>query len=245
MNRNWRLTLGAGLVALSIVLYFVHFLIFDDLHHILIYGLGDIAFVPLEVLLVTLILHELLSLRERRALMQKLNMVIGAFFSETGTELLSRLTAFDPDADAIATDLVPTAEWTDSHFSRATKRAVASASNLDSRLGDLEGLKEYLLGHRAFLLRLLENQNLLEHESFTDLLWAVFHLTEELASREDTSGGPDTDLDHLSGDLNRAYGLLIKEWLSYMLHLKSAYPYLFSLAMRSNPLDPEACVEVC
>jgi hypothetical protein len=30
------------------------------------------------------------------------------------------------------------------------------------------------------------------------------------------------------------------EWLAYMKHLKHAYPYLFSLAMRTNPFEAEA-----
>jgi voltage-gated potassium channel len=81
---------------------------------------------------------------------------------------------------------------------------------------------------------------LLEHETFTDLLWAVFHLTEELASRPALTALPDPDLDHLSGDMGRAYGLLASQWLDYMRHLESAYPYLFSLAVRLNPFDPDA-----
>jgi len=85
---------------------------------------------------------------------------------------------------------------------------------------------------------------LLEHESFTDLLWAVFHLTEELACRTNVKQLPDTDYAHLSGDIKRAYVLLISEWLAYMKHLKADYPYLFSLAVRTNPFDPNASVEV-
>ena len=108
----------------------------------------------------------------------------------------------------------------------------------------MEVLKNFLTGKRSFLLGLLENPNLLEHESFTDLLWAVFHLTEELNSRADTTGLPDTDYEHLSGDIKRAYVLLISEWLSYMKHLKVDYPYLFSLAVRTNPFDPDALPEV-
>jgi len=34
------------------------------------------------------------------------------------------------------------------------------------------------------------------------------------------------------------------EWLSHMEHLKSDYPYLFSLAVRSNPFDPNASIAV-
>ncbi len=55
---------------------------------------------------------------------------------------------------------------------------------------------------------------------------------------------PDTDYEHLSGDLKRVYQLLVREWLSYMEHLKGAYPYLFSLAVRTNPFDSSASVEV-
>jgi hypothetical protein len=93
-------------------------------------------------------------------------------------------------------------------------------------------------------LGLLENPNLLEHESFTELLWAVFHLTEELAFREDVKQLVDTDYDHISGDIKRAYVLLISEWLTYMKHLKNDYPYLFSLSIRTNPFDPDASPEV-
>lgn len=57
-------------------------LFFRDPHHIFLYLIGDIAFVFIEVLLVTLIIHQLLSRREKQAMLKKLNMVIGAFFSE-------------------------------------------------------------------------------------------------------------------------------------------------------------------
>jgi len=40
--------------------------------------------------------------------------------------------------------------------------------------------------------------------------------------------------------MKRAYILLVSQWLNYMKHLKSDYPYLFSLAVRMNPFDPNA-----
>jgi hypothetical protein len=51
---RWQVLLGLALVALSTLFYFIHFLIFRDAHHIFIYMVGDIAFVPVEVLLVSL-----------------------------------------------------------------------------------------------------------------------------------------------------------------------------------------------
>jgi hypothetical protein len=86
----------------------------------------------------------------------------------------------------------------------------------------------------------LENPTLLEHESFTELLRSVFHLTEELANREALTQLPDTDYQHLAGDIKRAYILLVHQWFDYMKHLKDNYPYLFSLAMRANPFDRDA-----
>ena len=104
----------------------------------------------------------------------------------------------------------------------------------------LPGLKSFFLAERDFLIRLLENPVLLEHESFTELLRAVFHLAEEMAYREDFDTLPHTDRAHLAGDMNRAYRLLVGQWLSYMEHLRMHYPYLFSLALRTNPFDVKA-----
>lgn len=242
--KRWRFALGVGLLGLSAAGYFIHYLIFQDAHHIFIYMVGDIAFVPIEVLLVTLILHELLSRREKRAMLHKLNMVIGAFFMEVGTQGLAEIAVFDPDAAEVSAALRPTGSWGDADFARASSLAVASTSNVDARLGDLGQLRDFLRGRRDFILRLLENPNLLEHDAFTDTLWATLHLMEELQSRERLDDLPDSDLAHLSGDIQRAYASLASEWLAYMRHLKTDYPYLYSLALRTNPFDPNAKVEV-
>jgi len=87
------------------------------------------------------------------------------------------------------------------------------------------------------MLRLLENPNLLEHERFSDLLWATFHLAEELEARPSIKNLPDSDLEHIAGDIQRVYGHLAAEWVAYAEHLKSDYPFLFSLVVRLNPFE--------
>ncbi|WP_245942902.1 hypothetical protein [Methanothermobacter defluvii] len=67
---------------------------------------------------------------------------------------------------------------------------------------------------------------------------------EELEAREDITSLPPSDYEHLAGDLTRAYSAVIGEWLGYMEHLSENYPYLFSLAVRKNPFNREARVEV-
>lgn len=242
--KRWRVTLGLGLVALSATLYSVHYLVFHDTHHLFIYMVGDIAFVPIEVLMVTLILHELLERRSKRELMRKLNMVVGVFFSEAGTKGLAELASFDPDAEEVTAVLRPGPSWSAGDFARVSKTVAASAADVDASRGDLAALKGFLVERRAFLSRLLENPNLLEHETFTDLLLAILHLTEELENRADLGALPASDLEHLSGDIRRAYTALLVEWLAYMQHLSKDYPYLYSLGVRTNPFDPAARVEV-
>lgn len=51
---------------------------------------------------------------------------------------------------------------------------------------------------------------------------------------------PESDVRHLAGDIDRVYGQLAREWLAYTRHLKRDYPYLFSLAVRTNPFDASA-----
>ena len=75
---------------------------------------------------------------------------------------------------------------------------------------------------------------------------AVFsvHLAEGLVQRPSLEGLPAADMNHLSGDMRRAYGLLFSEWISYLAHLREDYPYLFSLAVRTNPFRPDASAVV-
>jgi hypothetical protein len=241
---NWQIVLALALVILSAVLYSIHYAIFHDPHHIFIYMVGDIAFVPIEVLLVTIIVHRLLNQREKRAMLEKLNMVIGVFFSEVGTGLLTIFSDSDPKLDEIKGRMICCADWSEKDFLDVSRRLKEHEYGISIEKVDLKELRALLIEKREGLMRLLENPNLLEHETFTQLLQAVFHLTEELANREDIDELPDSDRQHLAGDVKRAYGLLVSEWLDYMKHLKNNYPYLFSLAMRTNPFDESASAVV-
>lgn len=101
---------------------------------------------------------------------------------------------------------------------------------------DLSKIREFLLSKREFILRLLENPNLLEHDTFTHLLTAVFHLEEELSSR-DLTKLTDDQKEHIKVDIKRVYDAIISQWLLYMKHLKNSFPYLFVTAMSNNPFD--------
>lgn len=237
---RWQLLFALSLIITSFLIYLFHYLIFKDLHHILVFLVEDIAFLPIEVLLVTLIIHRVLSNLEKSSRLEKLNMVIGAFFVQVGTKLLAYLSDMDPELESIRSNLLVTSRWSDEDFSCIAGSLKGREYAIDINRLDLRYLNALLSREREFFLRLIENPALMEHESFTDLLLAIFHLTEELARRPSLEGLPRSDMAHLAVDIGRTYRLLVLEWLDYMRYLKRSYPYLFHLAMRTNPFDQTA-----
>jgi len=232
---QWQILFGVSLVLLSAAVYGVHYLIFKDAHHIFIYLVGDIAFVFLEVLFVTLILHQVLSQREKRLMLNKLNMLIGIFFSEVGTDLLRKFIVLDKESQKISEKFCAISNRTLKEFSLAVDKLKNHHHDIDINEQSLIEIKDFLASRRDFLANLLANPSMLEHDSFTNLLWSVFHLMEELSQRKDLESLSKADCAHLASDLERAYRYLLFEWLEYMKHLKRSYPYLFSLAVRTNP----------
>jgi hypothetical protein len=238
---NWMLSISLLLIVASALTYTIHYFIFRDLHHIFIYMIGDFGFLFLDVLLVILLIERLLSRREKRSIMNKLNMVIGTFLSEVGLELLRKFSNFVINSQNLERQLEMNTDWEKKDFKKAMAAVQKFPYEIKIDKASLSEIRQFLISKRSFLMRLLENPNLLEHERFTDLLWAVFHLTEELVFRGDLLEDlPDTDYEHLNIDLQRAYSQLTIEWISYSAHLKESYPFLYSLAARVNPMNPQA-----
>ncbi len=239
-----KILFGLSLIILSVFTYILHYYIFRDTRDIFFYMIMDIAFLFIQVLLVTLILQQFLEMREKQNRIEKLNTIIGVFFSELGTDLLSYYSDLDPNLGTIRNELLISAQWTEKEFLKAMNRLGNYSYKVEPEKLDLEKLKQYLIEKRDFLLIMMENPNLMEHERFTELLRSVFHLAEELKLRRTIAELPCEDCDHIAADINRSYQMLVREWISYMKHLKDNYPYLFSLAMRTNPFDQEASVIV-
>lgn len=235
---------GAALILLSLATYSLHFFLFRDLHHIFIYLVGEIAFMFIEVLIVTMIIHRLLEHRDKQSKLDKLNIIIGIFFSEMGTELLSYFSDIDPRLETIRKDLMITGKWSPQDFDTLGRRLNGYEYKVDPSKLSLAELKTFILGKRDFVLTLMENPNLLEHDRFTEVLRVIYHVADELRYRNDAGPHLQNDLKHIAGDINRAYGVLVHEWVMYMNHLKNNFPYLFSLAVRTNPFDHSATVIV-
>lgn len=229
-----------ALIAASLILYGMYFILLGNVKDLAIGFMGNFAFLPVYVIIVTLMIERVLKERERQTLMRKLNMVIGVFFSEVGNRLLKELSAYVVSCEVLKSHLLVSGTWKQIEYQEALEYLQKCTIIIDSNNCDKNDLKGFLVEKRSFLVGLLENQNLLEHEEFTDLLWAVFHLVEELEARKTFDDMPLSDIEHINGDIKRVFGHLSRQWVKYMRHLKHDYPYLFSLAVRMNPMVDES-----
>ena len=182
---------------------------------------------------------------QNRLRVRRLNMIIGVFFTEVGNQLLRIFTQYDSQINEIRKDCLLNQDCSETDFAHLKRRLQRHEYTIAPKLMDLAMLAEFLTEKGDLLLRQIENPDLLEHESFTELLWAVVHLRDELMSRNSLLNLPEADLEHLANDAKRAYGALVRRWVDYLQHLKRSYPYLFSLALRTNPFseNPTAVIE--
>jgi hypothetical protein len=241
--RWWRssdLLLAAVLIVVSMTVYLAQLALFADPKNTGFYILQDFAFLPISVLVVTLVLERLLENRDRRQRLEKLRMLIGTFFSWVGYHLLARLAALDSALPDYAPSLLARPDWTDDDFVRVRRELAARSFSMSVTPAHLADLRPFLHDRAEFMIRLLENPMVLEHETFTELLQAVFHLIEELEFRAGFDALPPSDIAHLRDDCERIYRQLLLEWVDHLCYLRAYYPYLYSLAMRMNPFNPDA-----
>lgn len=235
-------TIAFFMILLSIFFFAVQLILFHDSKETGFLFFQDLAFLPINVLLVTWVLDRILKNREKQERLQQTYIIISAFFSEVGVNAIRELNPHIFNLPQIKALLHIQTSWVDKDFKTALDSASGIKIDAKIRQENLEPLSKQLSAKKAYLVEMFNNPNLLEHDKFTSMLWAVYHLIDELKEREAYADLPDTDLKHLSIDMERAYGLLIAEWIIYMRHLKNSYPYLFSLAVRKNPFNEEASI---
>lgn len=236
-NFTWEIRLASMLIAVSVIVYAIKFLFFGDngASNTLSYIFNSLGFLPINILIVTLIINRLLTMRAKREQQEKTRMVIGLFFSEMGDILLRKMIQWDKAPEKLRESMQVTKAWSKNDYALAKRHASLFCTQTLPTPADLLGIRELFMQKHDFLLRLIENPVLLEQNSVSKLLQDLFHLGEELACRGDINTLPATDIAHLTGDVNRVYCQLTSAWLEHMEYLSRNYPYLLSLSLRKSP----------
>jgi len=218
----------------SAAIYAIQNLIFHHPQDTFFYMFQDVAFIPVQVVIVTFIINRLLNVMEQQKKNKKINVIISTFFTEAGMSIMTAMSEFNRN-QADLNKFIKINDLKKTNESKV-KGAVASFKcDIYAEPEKLGKLAALLAEKKSFMLSLLENSNLLEHDSFTDMIWAVFHVADELQNRGDLRKLPPADISHLSNDILRAYPALIQEWIGYMAYLRDEYPFLYEAAKKRSP----------
>ncbi|WP_084234734.1 hypothetical protein [Papillibacter cinnamivorans] len=222
------------LLCSSVIFFIIQTLLFHDVEHSLFLFFQDFIFLPIEVILVSFLIDRFISSREKTERRSKLHILMSEYFTEAGNDLILCLNRFVTEPETLHRIFALDTDWDDDAFCRAEESFLKADIRLDAGKENLAALQRTLLQKKRFLLTVFENPNTLEHTEFTDTALAIHHLLSELRQHDDLEHLSEENLSHLSSDMKRAYGLIVQAWISNMRHLRGAYPYLYSLAVRRN-----------
>lgn len=206
----------------SIVVYGLQMLIFKDPKTTGFYFLQDVAFMPLTIVIATVMIGAIFEEHDKKERIERTKMLTSAFFTEVGEELLQLLVEAS-DSYKQMTDLfddVPDEAELKMHIKDmklhvklTSERAIELRNTLDV--------------HYMFITINASNPALLEHEKYTDMLWSIYHLRDELKMR-DLDRMTKEERKHLEIDATRVLNNLLINWVSHVRYVQKEYPYFYA-----------------
>ena len=215
-----------ALLALSSILFVVHYIVFGDGYNTAYYSLMNLCFIPINSLVVTIILENFIDYKAKQDRMEKLNILIGIFFTEVGSKLMHLIINADKDAknSVVCFD----------NLDSVKKNLISHDYNIDIKDIDVDVIKVLLVENSTLFINLVSNENLHQHEKFTDLLMSVIHLRDEIIFMENDKYH-ELNINHLEHDILRVYRNITLMWVDYLEYLNKSYPFLYNNAIRVNP----------
>ena len=214
------------LIALSAVMFLKHYLVFGQALNTAYYSLMNLCFIPINSLVVTIILEKLIDYRAKKDRIEKINMLVGIFFTEVGGKLMHLIIDSDKDAKNYITNF--------EDLNNIKKCLNEYDYKVDMNNIDLCSIKNILLENNNLFVTLISNENVFQHQIFTDLLMSVVHLRDEIIFME-KDDNLELNINHLENDVIRVYKNISIQWISYLEYLNKSYPFLYNNAIRVNP----------
>lgn len=214
------------LIALSAVMFLIHYLVFGQALNTAYYSLMNLCFIPINSLVVTIILEKLIDYRAKKDRIEKINMLVGIFFTEVGGKLMHLIIDSDKDAKNYITNF--------EDLNNIKKCLNEYDYKVDMNNIDLCSIKNILLENNNLFVTLISNENVFQHQIFTDLLMSVVHLRDEIIVME-KDDNLELNINHLENDVIRVYKNISIQWISYLEYLNKSYPFLYNNAIRVNP----------
>lgn len=223
------------LIFSSLVLYTIHYLLFKNIYGTISTVLFSVAFTPLQAVINTQIINKILIQRDKVRNEKKLDMLVENFYSQIGTDLLKIFTTSDSNLSTISAISLDTNCMEDKYFKCLSKALSTYEYSIKENQINFDNIYEILNSNMKVFMSLLNNPILDEDSTFTDTLNSLVHLKKELEFRYIDSNLDNLEKEHIIKDLNSAYKLLSKEWISYIDRLSRLYPDLYIKELVYSP----------
>lgn len=248
-GRSWKVDFVIVMVIIAIIIFASRIFFTGDPNEVSSYLWKQIGFIPVNLIIVAFLLDSIISKKEKEAILEKVDMIVGTFFTKIGNDMVYEISIVNENKVQVD-NLKSIGEWEDKDYKNKLKELEEHPVEFDcnlqgvERVEFLENISKRLHDNQEFFISLINNSNLLEKDEFSNLLLSILHLDEELTRRGNFENISDIDFNHLKGDISRVYSNLVYEWVYYLRYLNRFYPYMISLAIRTNPFDCDVDVHI-
>lgn len=226
-NLAEKAVIALGLLGLSLLLYGVTYWLFGDLPLMQKYFMLHLAFLPVHALVLTVILEELLSFRERISRRRRLNTYLGVFFRRMGIDLYLRLVGLLDNREELEGIILVQPHWHHRDFREARRRLTQFEPQMRPDPQGMRELLEFLAGNDHEILEMTRNPYLWEFDNFYRMVVAFFHFLEQTRFRDEPALTSPWLLGHLAQEAGKTLQMLLLIWLGYLEQLKKDHPILF------------------
>lgn len=225
------------IVAITVCFYAIYYLLLHNKDDIITSIMDNIISVPFNVLITGILFDYILNRKTRKIEEEKIDMVIGIFYTEVGNELLKMMTKADECIELVRSDLLATYDWEEENYENAIKILDQMDYCVDIDKIDISEMKLLLDKSTPLIIDLLSGNVLKNKIDFTEIVVSVFHLRCEFNERIIQDELEEYEKEHLIDDIEVAYKLLAKRWYQYIYILQKEHPQLFVKALINSPFD--------
>lgn len=217
------------LMSISITIYFFHYLIFGDIRQTLSGIILSLAYVPIGIIYQELIVDKILDKKQKLNSVEKINIVIGAFYNEVGNSLIKIISKGDKNIDVIRCNIDINNNWSNENFEDLIDLLKVYVCELDITKIDIVKVVKLLNKKDTLIINLMINESIKEYKGFIELLMSLIHLRDELNFRDNIKN------DRIEKELCKNYKILLIQWVKYIEELKEIEYDLFLKIIMNSP----------
>lgn len=221
---------------ISTIIYFFHYIIFGDLRQTLSGIILSLGYVPIGIIYQELIVDKILDKKQKLNSIEKINVIIGAFYNEVGNSLINILSKGDKKIDIVREEINVNSNWSNEKFQNLIELLKVNTCEIDINKIDIRKIVKLLNHKDTLIINLMINQNIKEYKGFIQLLIVLIYLRDQLQFVTSMESVDDFKYKTIKEEVCKSYNILLIQWVLYIKELKDIDYDLFLKVINNSPL---------